>query len=185
MTKMIDMTGRRCGRLTVIKKMPADGNSAKWLCKCDCGGEAVVKGFDLRRGHTTSCGCYHTEVRRRCMSEISSSNTGERNPAYKHGGVHENQRLYWVWAGMIRRCTTPNNRHYHCYGARGIKVCDEWRKDFAAFRSWALANGYIQGLTIERIDVNGNYCPDNCTWIPKGEQLKNRRPSNEWRNYHG
>ena len=186
MTRMIDMTGLICGRLTVIKRIPSDGNSARWLCQCECGNEIVVKGYDLRRGHTKSCGCYHTEVRRRVMSEVASSNTGERNPAYKHGGsISGQKRLYWIWAGMIRRCKTPTNKKYYCYGARGIRVCEEWTSDFAAFREWALTHGYTAGMSIERINTNGNYCPENCTWIPMQEQSRNRRPSNEWRNYHG
>lgn len=156
--QLIDLTGKKFGRLTVIERSGADANGqAMWRCKCECGNESSVKGGHLRRGHTRSCGCLENEAR------IASHTT--------HGKRHT--RLYRIWSSMKDRCSNPNSRAYKWYGAKGVSVCREWI-DFETFRAWAEANGYADNLTIDRIDSNGNYCPDNCRWITNTDQQSNR-----------
>lgn len=157
-----DLTNMRFGRLTAIKPVgrktfPNGKTSTIWLCKCDCGKEKEIISQNLLGGSTRSCGCFLEE----------SWRTNKRT----HG--MSSSRLYSIWRSMINRCKNPNRKAYPRYGGRGIKVCNEWN-DFSAFKDWALANGYKDTLTIERIDNDGNYCPQNCTWIPKAQQAENR-----------
>lgn len=158
MGKCIDLTGQKFGRLTVIKRAENKGTRATWLCKCDCGNELIVVGKNLRTGNTKSCGCYQQDIAREAQTKHKGSNT----------------RLYGVWACMIQRCSNPNNCSYKRYGARGIKVYEEWF-DFVVFQNWALQNGYADNLSIDRIDVNGNYEPSNCRWATQKEQCQNTR----------
>lgn len=160
MSETIDMTGRRYGKLTVERK-GRSANGMIWLCRCDCGNIAKRKGTDLRRtlrktgGANISCGCTH--------------------PMKTHGQTKT--PLYGAWNNIKNRCYNKNINNYHNYGGRGIKVCNKWRNSFEIFYAWAIANGYKKGLSIERIDVNGNYTPENCTWIPLEKQCRNRRDS--------
>lgn len=164
MKKRVDLTGQYFGRLLVI------GDSGfrccekvLWLCLCSCGKGALVSTGDLKSGKQRSCGCLHSDV------------VAARN---KEGATHRSThtRLYSIWIGIKNRCYNKRDDHmYRNYGARGIKMCDEWRKDFVAFRNWALDNGYADTLSIERIDVDGDYCPENCTWIPLERQQRNMR----------
>lgn len=162
--KLIDLTGQRFGKLTVLERAedhvsPNGRRYPMWRCICDCGNETVVNGQSLRRGETKSCGCSRF---------IRTIHRG-------HGS-----RLYKVWENMLTRCYNRNSPSYKNYGARGITVCDEWRYDFSAFRDWAISTGYDDTApygecTIERLDVFDGYCPENCAWKSMKEQSLNKR----------
>jgi len=158
MTALKDLTGKRFGRLVVIKIEKVGKNGGiKWACKCICGNEVIVAGYRLTSRHTKSCGCLKKEV-----DAYGSITHGlSKNP------------LYSVWKNMTRRCVDKNSDWYHRYGGRGITICEEW-KDLSVFVSWAESNGYKTGLEIDRIDNDGNYCPENCRFVTRSQNSHNK-----------
>jgi hypothetical protein len=167
----IDIKGQRFGRLVAMEKHH-QGIQGRWywLCKCNCGNSVVVLGTQLRNGNTKSCGCLKSEAVIQRNKDNSTHNLS-KHPAYN---IHSN---------MINRCYDTNNPRYKDYGGRGIAVCEEW-KDITTFCNWMMNNNYVKGLSIERIDNNGNYEPSNCILIPLENQSKNRR-SNHSITYNG
>lgn len=167
MSALKDLTGQRFGRLTVLKRAgSSSGGAAKWLCRCDCGNETIVYGYSLRIGNTKSCSCMKDEL----AKEIHTIHAQSMS------------RLHKVWAGMKERCHNQKHNRYNRYGGRGITVCDEWKDNFQAFYEWAMANGYDENAprgqcTIDRIDNDKGYSPDNCRWVDAKTQVNNRSVS--------
>ena len=154
--KEIEIIGKKFGRLTVLAFSHSRGYAKYYVCRCDCGKNKVVLKGNILSGKTKSCGCYQKEM------------------AKNANLLPENRRiLHDTLRRMKSRCYDPKNNRYDRYGGRGIKICDEWLKDTESFCAWSLSNGYKEGLTIDRIDVNGNYEPSNCRWVSKLEQSLN------------
>ena len=172
MGKIIDLTNMRFGSLIVVKKAERKVKSGSmWVCKCDCGNVIEVARCGLISGRSKSCGCSRIKF-------LSKNHIAE-----KHGKSRCNEgkceHLYRVWLGIRQRCNNPNNNRYDLYGGRGIRICSSW-DDYSNFRDWAYANGYDENAprgrcTIDRIKVNGNYCPENCRWVDMKVQNQNKR----------
>lgn len=168
-----DITGQKFGRLTAIKYVGRNKNKyALWECQCDCGNVVVVIGRNLRTGITKSCGCYNLDM------------IVERNKVIHKTHGATKTRLFRIWSGIKTRCYNTNSEEYKTYGGRGIKMCEEWLSSFQTFKEWALSNGYDDTLSIDRIDYNGNYSPENCRWLTAKGQQRNKR-SNKVISYNG
>lgn len=155
-----NLEGKRFGNLKVLNFEGVNKNQkATWLCKCDCGNTKTIIAGNLKNGKSISCGCVQKDILRNNRKTHGKSNTS----------------LYKLFSGIKRRCLNKNDSNFNNYGGRGIEICEEWLNDYDSFYSWANENGYKEGLSIERIDNDKGYNPNNCKWIEMSEQSKNRR----------
>lgn len=161
----VDLKGKCFGTLTVLEYLGQRYKNSEWLCQCDCG--KVVKLLSGNLKKQQSCGCLH------------DNNLAKKRFLHGHSRKRSETCIYKRWQKMKERCLNLKAKAYKNYGGRGITVCEEWLlpngQGFINFYNWSISYGYLEGLSIERIDVNGNYCPENCSWIPKSDQYKNKQ----------
>lgn len=169
MSTRLDLVGCRFGRLVVINEATPIKRHRRWNCRCDCGTVVTVYQTCLRSGNTKSCGCLCPDISREKFTI--------------HGENNRNSRLHSIWNGMLGRCRNSNDPRYEDYGGRGISVYPDW-ENYLSFKDWALTHGYSDDLTLDRIDVNGNYYPENCRWATRYEQQNNMR-SNTFITFNG
>lgn len=172
MGKHIDLSGMRFGRLLVLRRAESQVSSGKhavrWVCQCDCGMETTARTDTLKGGKVKSCGCLAREV-----SSVNGKRYGGR---VRHG--HSYERLFNIWYLMKYRCENTKSKAFHNYGGRGIIVCEEWSNaanGYQNFKRWAYDNGYMDTLTLDRVDNERGYEPDNCRWCDRVEQGNNKR----------
>lgn len=160
-----DLTGMQFGMLKVLRQdIEHSQHERRWICECQCNAKNIVsrKTSNLLSTSESSCGCLKNDrMRKEALSR------------QKHG--LSKTRLFGVWHNMKGRCFNPTDKQYKWYGLRGISVCDEWKDDFLRFYRWSIDNGYAEGMSIDRINVNGNYEPNNCRWVPVNQQARNKR----------
>lgn len=153
--------GRKKNFLTVVGITRLPNNHRAFICECDCGNITTIEPTMWERGIVKSCGCFRESMLLEHTEELD--------------------RIRRIYSGMIQRCYNPKSTSYMNYGGRGISICEEWLNDREDFIEWALSHGYANDLSIDRINVNGNYEPSNCRWATDEVQLENRRPRNQWR----
>lgn len=161
----------RFGRLTVISRdsnylSPKGYRAVNWLCKCDCGKMVVVRGCNLKSGASKSCGCNRIDFPNRTVHGLSKT------------------KIYNIWRSMRARCENVHSSAYPDYGGRGINICDEWKNSFESFYQWSITHNYSDGLSIDRVDNNSGYFPDNCRWVDAEVQQNNKR-NNHYITYDG
>jgi hypothetical protein len=157
--KLIDICGQRFGMLLVVERAKSGAGESRWRCRCDCGKDTIASSSHLRAGQTTSCGCFRVSFKR---THGHSSGFGKSRGS----------RTYLSWQHMIQRCTNPKNDRFHSYGGRGITICARWLESFENFM--VDMGSRPNGMSLDRIDNDGNYCPENCRWSTFKEQTANR-----------
>lgn len=160
MSRFIDLTGKEFGSLKVIHRAENIKSHTAWLCECECGNIKAIRGESLKSGRTVSCGCYNKN----------------KNLTHGHAKTNNVSPEYRSWVQMISRCSNPNYPQYYYYGGRGIEVCDRWKKSFINFLK-DMGEKPSNDYSLERLDVNKGYSPDNCIWANKTQQSRNRRVS--------
>lgn len=162
--KYEDRIGKKFGRLTILSYNPKN-HRGRYVCQCECGKIKEVDSSQLVSGRIRSCGCLAREL------------TSQRSIGNKYSSKHQKNktRLYQIWLDMKQRCYNPKQKVYKWYGAKGIKICDEWLDSYTTFEKWCLENGYSETLTIDRINSKGNYEPNNCRWVDTKTQARNKK----------